>query len=145
MCIVNMEKVPINVIELALNQCQQDRRCSYKCNTEERLCNHCCSRQAISIAYCIVSVCLQPQLSSMQYACAILLFVACPALQYFYTLSLKRHDFRKKKKNTKYKMCVLIHLSALSETFLILRITERYKIKNVCCSLRKVPVILGRF
>jgi hypothetical protein len=40
----------------------------------------------------------------MQCACAILSFVACPALQYFSTLSHERHDFRKKK-NTK---CVFI-------------------------------------
>ena len=31
----------------------------------------------------------------MQCACAILSFVACPALQYFSTLSQKRHDFRR--------------------------------------------------
>ena len=38
------------------------------------------------------SVCLQPQLSSMQCACAILLSVACLAVQYFSTLSHKWHD-----------------------------------------------------
>jgi len=30
-------------------------------------------------------------------ACTILLFVACPVVQYFSTLSHKRHDFRKEK------------------------------------------------
>jgi len=30
--------------------------------------------------------------------------VACPAVQYFPTLSHKRHDFRKKKKVTEHKM-----------------------------------------
>ena len=44
----------------------------------------------------------------MQCACAILPSVACPALQYFSTLSHKRHDFRKEKKVTEHKMCVLI-------------------------------------
>jgi hypothetical protein len=41
----------------------------------------------------ILSVCLQPQVFSMQCACAILSYVACPALQCFSTLSHKRHDF----------------------------------------------------
>ena len=33
---------------------------------------------------------------SLQTACALLSFLAFPALQYFSTLSLKRHDFRQK-------------------------------------------------
>jgi len=37
----------------------------------------------------------------------ILLSVSCPDLQYFSTLSHKRHEFRKKK-NIEHKMCVLI-------------------------------------
>ena len=79
----------------------------------------------------------------MQSACAILSTVACPALHYFSTLSDKRHDFRKKKV-TEHEMCVF-SLQFLSETFLILRRTERDMIKNVYCSSRKVPFILVRF
>jgi len=54
----------------------------------------------------ILSVCLSPSLSSMQCACAILSYVACPALQYFSTLSHKRHDFRGKKL-LNIRMCFL--------------------------------------
>jgi len=50
----------------------------------------------------------------MQRACAILPSVACSALQYFYTLSNKWHDFRKKV--TEHKMGVLIFSTNLSET-----------------------------
>jgi hypothetical protein len=39
-------------------------------------------------------VCLQPYLSSMQCACAILSSVGCLALLYFSTLSHVRYDFR---------------------------------------------------
>jgi hypothetical protein len=46
----------------------------------------------------------------MQCACAILLSVACPALQYFSTLSHKRHDFRNDV--IEHKMCVVIFSTA---------------------------------
>ena len=42
----------------------------------------------------------------MQCACSTFSSVVCPALQYFSTLSNKRHDFRMKV--TEYEMCVLI-------------------------------------
>ena len=42
-----------------------------------------------------LSVYLQPYVSGMESACAILQSVACPAPQYFSTLSQKRHDFLK--------------------------------------------------
>ena len=41
-------------------------------------------------------LCVWPLVSSMQNACALLSFVAFPAVQYFSTLSHKRHDFRKR-------------------------------------------------
>ena len=46
----------------------------------------------------------------MQSACAILSSAAYLTLQYFSTLSHKRHDFREKtKKGIEHKMCVLIY------------------------------------
>jgi len=69
----------------------------------------------------------------------------CPAPLYniLPTLTHKRHDFREKV--TEHKMCVLIFCTNLSETFLILRRTERDMIKNVYRSSCKVLVILSDF
>jgi hypothetical protein len=71
-----------------------------------------------------LSVCLQPQVSIIQCACAILPSVACPALQYFPTLSHKRQDFRGEKV-TGHKMCFWISPTPLFQTFLFLRRNER--------------------
>jgi len=43
----------------------------------------------------ILSVCLYPSLSSMRSAWKILSSVACPALQYFFTLFQKWYNFQK--------------------------------------------------
>jgi len=80
----------------------------------------------------------------MQSTCAILLSVACPALQYFSTLFHKRHNFRKKKV-TEHKMCFDFLCNFVSEIFVILRRTERDMIKNVYWYACKVSVILLRF
>jgi hypothetical protein len=60
----------------------------------------------------------------------------------FFTLSHKRNDFRKNV--IEHRMRVLILSTTLTETFLILRETERKKKKNPYWSSRKVPVILVR-
>ena len=56
----------------------------------------------------------------------------------------KWSDFRETK-FIEYKICILILSAALSETILILRITERHVIKKVYLPSYKVPVIFVRF
>ena len=63
----------------------------------------------------------------MQCTCAVLSPLACAAVLYFFPVSNKRYDFRRKKKVTERKICVLIFSTTFffSETFLVLRRTER--------------------
>ena len=72
----------------------------------------------------------------------ILLSVALLALRYFYTLSHKRHDFRRKV--NEHKMCDLISSTNITEKFLIRRRIWR-NIVNESISSSKVPVTLVRF
>jgi len=62
--------------------------------------------------------------------CVILPYVACPAEQYFSTLTLKRHDFRKKKLLT-IKCLFWFSLQLLSEIFLVVRRIQRDIVINV--------------
>ena len=79
----------------------------------------------------------------MQWVCAILSYVACPALQYFSTFSHERHDLKKKLLNTK---CVFwFSVQHLSETFLILGRNERDMTKQLYWSSCKVPILLSDF
>ena len=68
--------------------------------------------------------------------------VACLTLQYFSTISPKRHDFGEK--NIEYKICVSTCCRNLSETFLILSIVQR-DIVNEYISTCTVTVILVTF
>jgi hypothetical protein len=66
-------------------------------NIEARSRNHVCRGKAIGITYSeCVSVCLVIQ-HVVRMRFIILSAGACPALTYFFTLSHKRHHFRKKK------------------------------------------------
>ena len=78
----------------------------------------------------------------MQCVCAVLLSVACFALQYFPTLCHKRHDFRNNV--LEHKMCVLIFPTILYEKFLILTRIKPQIITNAHSCSRKVPVIIGQ-
>jgi hypothetical protein len=72
-------------------------KCIQKPNTETRSYNHCYHGIAISIAYSeYVFVALGIE-HSMCMRRILLASVACPALQYFPTLSYKRHDSGRKK------------------------------------------------
>jgi len=65
--------------------------------------------------------------------------VPCPAVQYFSTLCHKWHHFFV----IEHKVCVLISLQHLCETFLILRRIQRNVIENVYRSSCKVPLLLS--
>jgi hypothetical protein len=78
----------------------------------------------------------------MQCVCAILSYVACLAEQYFSTLSHKRTIFKKK---NEFKFVFRFSLQLSSETFLILRKTERVMFKNVYGSYVKSRNYLSDF
>jgi len=96
----------------------------------------------MSITHCecvFVALVIQHEMRMLQ-----LPSVACPALQYFPTLSHKRHDFRKKKNVTERKMCDLIFSTILFQTFHIVRRNEQGKIKKIYISLQVVyPLFLS--
>jgi len=75
-------------------------------------------------------------------ACAVLPSVACPAPQYFSTLSHKRHDFRRGEGGG---TCVLIFTSKFFWTFFVLRSIARCVIRNVCRSACTVSLFLSGF
>ena len=109
----------------------QDRRCTYKRNSEESSLNHSGRRKALTINYFECS----PVALFIQHA---MRTVVCGLSdsKIFFTLSDRREDFWKKL--TIYKKRVLIFSPNLSKTFLVLRRTERDIINEV-------HVILVRF
>ena len=82
----------------------QDKQCAYNLTSRpRRLTTVALGKQRILHK---LSVCLWPQIPSMQCSCAILSSVAYPALHYYSILSHKRHDSGKKKKVIGNDMCV---------------------------------------
>ena len=80
----------------------------------------------------------------MQSACAVLYCHLWPVWLYqifFFTFLPKRYDFWGKRKVTVHTMCVLIFSTTVSETYLIIRITERYDKKMYIILHVKCPLL----
>ena len=109
---------------------------------EERSINHCCHEKAVTTSYCgcvfVASVSQHEKRMRRVTVCS----VACPALLNFSTLSHKQKDFRQGV--TEHKMWVLI-FPTISETFFILRITQRDIVTNVHVLYLKYPSFLAYF
>ena len=93
----------------------------------------------------ILSLCLHPQLSSMQCACSVLYCHLCSVCLHhvFPHYLMKGTIFGQKSYWT--QNVFRFSLQILSQTFLILRRTERDMIKTVYRSACKVPVTVVRF
>ena len=80
--------------------------------------SHFCSGKAIRITYSVSVFVALVIKHERRMRHIILSSVACTVVQYFSTLSHKRHDFKEKKKFIGHKICVLVCLQPSSETFL---------------------------
>ena len=97
-------------------------------NTEERACNHCCSRKAVSITYseCVFLALGMQQAVRMRH---IVTFGLSGCIAFFPHYLISGTIFGKTLPNI--KCLFLFSLQLLSETFLILRRTERDITKNI--------------
>ena len=141
-------------MKLVVNYCHamvigpiiQERQCPYTRNNDEaRSRNHCCRGKAKSNKYYIFRVCV---CNLCFPACkghepVTVLSVTCLAIPYFPTLSHHRHDFRGGGGTIEHKMCMLIFLQILSQTFLILRRIHRGFTINICSCSCRVPLLLS--
>jgi hypothetical protein len=114
-------------------------------NIEASSCNHCCSGKATSVTY---AECVFVALG-IQYEMHVRHIVICGLFvsTNIFPRCLQKTRFSKRRKKKKNLKCVLwFSTQRLSETFLILRRTERDMIKkNVYWSLCTLAVILVRF
>jgi hypothetical protein len=95
-------------VDTNLNQNKTGNVLHVECNIEVHSCNHCCSGKATSITD---SECAFLALVIHHKICIhdiVLSSVACPAPQYFSTLSHKWYDFREKTKFIAHKICIFI-------------------------------------
>ena len=121
---------------------KKESRCTYKRNTGARSRNHCCPGKATNVTYYVSGALVirrAKRVRSIMFSS-----VACLALQYFSALTHKRPDLRGKSFFVTQNV-FWFSLQLLSETFLILRRTERDLIKNVYWFPCKVPIILVGF
>jgi hypothetical protein len=72
-----------------------------------------------NVVVAVLLVVVGPVITGPTTTCAVLSSVACPTLQYFFTLSHKRHEFRKKKLLS-IKCVFWLSLELSSETVAIL-------------------------
>jgi len=133
---------PIYLCIMYINFCLKKKGNLRMCNgnVDARSFNHCCGEKAIIITYSeFVFAALGFQhviLMRHIFMCGL----SSSTVFFFFTLSHKWHDFRKKKLlNIK---CVSIFSTALSEAFFILRRNERIVIKMYIGLHAKYPLFL---
>jgi hypothetical protein len=96
----------------------------------------------VCVCVCVCVLCVIQHAKRML-RIILLLSVACLALQYFSTLSHKRHDFRKEV--FKHEMCVLIFSTTFDRHVSYFKNSSTRCFINLHTSLCDVPVILVRF
>ena len=142
-------KTPVRQLCPFRNSPTEDIRTEHEAREKTYVCTLrclCVTIVAVEKRYVLhnLSVCLQPQLSSMPSACALLLCYLWPVwLHHISPHYLINATISEKKiLNTS---CILFSLRILSEIFLILSTIQRNIVINVKTSLYKVPVFLATF
>ena len=118
-------------------------QCTYKRNIKARSRKYCCRGKAMRIAYseCVSAAVVIQHAVRMR---LVLLSVTCDCTMFFPHFLAKDTTFERKK-SLNVKCVFWFSLKLMSETFLILRRTERDMIKNEYCSSCKAPVIIVRY
>ena len=110
---------------------------------EARSCNHCCRGKAKSNTYCERVFVVSGIQHAMRMRRIAFSYVACQALQYFSTLSHKRHDFWKN--GYRAQNVCFDSLYIFVWKLLTIRRNERDMTINVARSPCKVPDVLVTF